>query len=282
MVYADLVSLKLRVDEGVPYDITWRAINDVESFPVLSILDVRGGYPFGDDLLFRGNGETLQNLQLPFSALCRNALGRFDVLKRSGVTRMNSIRIGKIYEEDEGFLTANPDVLIEKQVHRILEVASSLVLLNDTKARHLLNSLCSAPNTATLEYLEFGTLNFYANGVFNIIAALPSLLSLECRVDCYGPTIEKIPVSERPSTLYAERYPLSHNFRALKATYFAKASARDMAHVAMLLMVVCPSLKTVDVIPSLRNEFSREIAWSMINAIYKPYADRLKTLIHLE
>ncbi|KAJ2060267.1 hypothetical protein GGH13_006812, partial [Coemansia sp. S155-1] len=278
-VYADLVSLTLDISEE-PYSALWTTFDNVEPFPALAKLDVHGGYPFDDDMLFRGNGNTLQSLRLPFGVVADNVLGRFDVLRRSGVTRMNSVRIGKIAEIDDVFVASNAGLPIEKQMHRILEVTSSLVLLNDTTDLHLYHSLLSAPNTAILQHLEFCNLVFNVTNIFQVVSALPSLSSFKCRINCHAPEIVLIPVSERPRTLYDKFHPLSHNLRALVALDNESDSAEGLAHVAMLLAVVCPSLRTVEVPPIARNEFSREIAWSMLNATYKPYADRLNGLIY--
>ncbi|KAJ2028284.1 hypothetical protein IWW57_002231, partial [Coemansia sp. S610] len=174
VVYANLASLKLEIGE-IPYGITWAAIEAVEPFPVLATLELSGGYPFADDLLFRGNGGTLQNLCLPFSALCRNALGRFNVLRRSAVTRMNSIRIDEAVDADQAFLIENADFAFEQQVHHILEVAYSLVLPSDPEEYRLYHSLLSAPKAAILQRLDFGDLVFSASGLFEVVAALPSL-----------------------------------------------------------------------------------------------------------
>ncbi|KAJ2872587.1 hypothetical protein GGH93_003901 [Coemansia aciculifera] len=281
VVYADLASLTLKLDE-TPHTSTWAATDDVEPFPALEKLDISGRYPFGDDLLFRGNGKTLRNLRLPFSAIVENVLGRFNVLKRSGVTRMNSVHIGNVFEVDQESVDANTGLSIERQVHRILEVTLSLVMRDDTTDCHLLHSLLSAPNTAILQHLEFGYLVFNVDDIFEVVAALPSLSSFKCRISGCGPDVEMIPASERPNTLYTKFHPLSHSFRTLIALYNEGDSAKDLAHVVMLLAVVCPSLRTVEVPPVLREDFGREIAWCMINATYKPYADRLKAFIYLE
>ncbi|KAJ2686705.1 hypothetical protein IWW39_003453 [Coemansia spiralis] len=279
VVYANLVSLKLEIGE-IPYGTTWAAIEAVEPFPVLATLEIYGGYPFADDLLFRGNGGTLQNLCLPFSALCRNALGRFNVLRRSAVTRMNSICIDEAVDADQAFLIENADFAFEQQVHHILEVAYSLVLPNNPEEYRLYHSLLSAPKAAILQRLDFGDLVFSASGLFEVVAALPSLSSLTCAISGFGQGIEAIPPKERPISLHTKYYPLSQNFRTLIPVYYRDSSAKEMAHVAMLLAVVCPSLRAVIVPPMQRSEYSREIAWSMLNATFKPYADRLNGLIY--
>ncbi|KAJ2061547.1 hypothetical protein GGI17_003025 [Coemansia sp. S146] len=279
-VYNNLSSLTLETGDTA-YGANWEAIEDAEPFPVLSTLKVSGGYPFDDDLLFRGNGETLQNLHVPFSAIARGILGRFDVFKRSGVTLMNRICTDAVTAADKEFIAANADTLIEIQVHGILKVSSSLVIMGDTDECHIYLAIYTAPTMSFLQHLEFATLVLDASHIFQVIAALPNLVSLACKISGCGPDIEAVPESERPRDLFAKYYPLSYKFRSLNMADVAGATAEDIAHLAMLLAVVCPSFRAANVLPALRREFSREVAWSMLNAAYQPYADSLRSLIYL-
>ncbi|KAJ2822862.1 hypothetical protein FBU31_004464 [Coemansia sp. 'formosensis'] len=265
----------------IPYGANWEAIEDVEPFPALSTLKVSGTYPFDDDLLFRGNGKTLQNLHVPFSALAKGVLGRFGVFKRSGITRMNQVRTDVVTMADKEFIAANADSTIETQVHSILKVSSSLVIMGDTDECHMYLAIYAAPNMTLLQHLEFATLVLDASHIFQVIAALPNLVSLTCKVSGCGPDIEAIPENVRPKNLFAKYYPLSNRFRNLHITDVANASAEDTAHLAMLLAVVCPSFSAANVSPDLRRDFSREIAWCMLNAAYQPFANSLRGLIYL-
>ncbi|KAJ2403584.1 hypothetical protein GGF41_007366, partial [Coemansia sp. RSA 2531] len=58
-VFINLAELYLVITD-VTYQTTWAAIEDIAPFPALLVLSVDGGYPFDDDLLFRGNGATMQ------------------------------------------------------------------------------------------------------------------------------------------------------------------------------------------------------------------------------
>ncbi|KAJ2814706.1 hypothetical protein GGI24_006294, partial [Coemansia furcata] len=83
------------------YDTEWDKINDVVMFPNLSTLEVIGAYHFTDDILFRGNGATLQTLYLPFKTIADNTLGELGILEREGVARMKQIRFGDVTERDK-------------------------------------------------------------------------------------------------------------------------------------------------------------------------------------
>ncbi|KAJ2895950.1 hypothetical protein IWW38_002162 [Coemansia aciculifera] len=126
-----LASLEMYISDTL-YTTTWAAIADAAPFSALSTLDVSGGYPFDDDVLFRGSGQTMQSLRLPFSALVRNALGRFNVLKRKGAGRLNAVHIGPVTDVDNTFVAGLAVVPIKRQIRRILKVAAILSIQNDT------------------------------------------------------------------------------------------------------------------------------------------------------
>ncbi|KAJ2752582.1 hypothetical protein GGI19_003730 [Coemansia pectinata] len=280
-VFDSLTSLVLKFTDPSRTS-TWTAIKDVEPFPVLSTLKVNGGYPFNDDLLFRGNGAMMQHLRLPFCAIAINALGRFGVLKRGSVTRMNSIRIGVATNIDKAHLARRADKLIEYQVHCMLEVALALHLSNDATDKPVYGAVKAAPSTAILQNLEFGSLLFSTAGMTSIISRLPSLVSFTCKIGGLGASIKSILASDRLSTLRAKHYPLSSNFRKLCVPYTANVLADQIAGAAMLIAVLCPNFVHVDISPKLRDEFSREIAWASCNRSFQPYAESLRRLIYMD
>ncbi|KAJ2863992.1 hypothetical protein GGH94_003212 [Coemansia aciculifera] len=279
-VFDSLASLSVIVAD-TSYATTWAAINDAKPFPILSKLDVGGGYPFDDDLLFRGNGGTLRSLRLSFSVIARNALCRFDILKRSGVTRMNSIHIGPVMEHDKVQLTERTDLPIVEQARRIFEVATALKANCDiTGALVVFSTISTAPRPDTIQHLDFSKPIIELTGVILLISKLISLVSLTCNIRGLGASIESIPSNDRPRTLHAKYYPLSDNFRKLSVPSTAIASADMIARVAMLIAIVCPNFVHVDISPALREDFSREIAWSTYCRSFKPFVNDISRLIY--
>ncbi|KAJ2813539.1 hypothetical protein H4S07_000611 [Coemansia furcata] len=281
-VYTNLAELHMVITD-VTYQTTWEAIKDVAPFPALSVLSVDGGYPFDDDLLFRGNGATLQYLHLPFSAIARNGLGRFNVLKRSGVTEMSRISTGAVSDLDKTYLTDHPDVPIAQQVHCMLAVSIKLKFATDTPGALIFLAICAAPSTAIVQHLEFGQLWCAADHVIKLLVTLPSLVSLSCGIKDIEADIKAIPTGERPNRLYAKYYPLSKNFRTLRvACPNHSVTTEEVAYAAMLIAVVCPNFGQVDLPSEKRRDFGREIAWAMVNSTFKPYADSIGRLIYPE
>ncbi|KAJ2823622.1 hypothetical protein GGI24_003638, partial [Coemansia furcata] len=278
-VYSSLTALTVDIG-NIPYDTIWAAIEDAEPFPVLSALSIEGKYPFNDDLLFRGNGRALQSLRVPFSAIARNVLGRFNVLKRNGVSQMARICIGDVTEMDTEFLAGRVGVPIEQQVHRILEVATLLKYTGDTTGNQIFNSVAAAPITAVLQHLHTSDCMWSVDDFIKMVAALPSLVSLTCEIREFGPDIEVIPANDRPSILRTRYYPLSGNFKMLRVLNVTDDSVSMVANVAKIISILCPSFAQVDLPLKLRNEFSREIAWAMVSDPFEPYANSLRRLVY--
>ncbi|KAJ2019271.1 Spliceosome-associated protein 49 [Coemansia sp. S680] len=223
-----------------------------------------GGYPFDDDLLFRGNGATMQSLHIPFSAIARNGLGRFNVLKRSGVTKMSRISTGYVTELDKSFLVANTDAPIARQVRHMVELATRLKYATDTTGYTIFHSICAAPNTAILQHLEFAQLSCAVDDIIKLLVALPSLVSLSCGIRELQAVLEAIPSKERPSRLCAQYYPLSTNFRMLRVAYLSDTITTEaIAYAAMLIAILCPNFVQVNLPLKQRRDFGREIAWAM-------------------
>ncbi|KAJ2346043.1 hypothetical protein GGH92_003778 [Coemansia sp. RSA 2673] len=278
-VYYYLTRLKLTVAD-VTYTETWAAIEDLVPFPVLSMLDICGGYPLDDDVLFRGNGDTLKSLRIPFGAIARNILIWFKVFERCGNIRMDLVHIGSVSLTDNAFLIGRVNGPIKQQMHHILKVTRRLTLSDKTSGLQLASAIYAAPRTSVLQSLVFTNLVFDLGHLIRVIAALPTLVSLTCEIRGLRSNIREIPASERPNSLRSAHYPLSENFRELRVPYTAASSADKTAIVVMQLAVLCPNFLYVDLPPKLRDAFSREIAWAMCNYSFEPYADSIRRLIY--
>ncbi|KAJ2880992.1 hypothetical protein H4R27_004380 [Coemansia aciculifera] len=280
-IYNNLTLFTLEV-LGDPYDSVWMEIKDVAPFPSLSVLAVRGNYPFDDDLFFRGNGATMQSLRLPFSAIARNILSRFSVFQRSGVMRMNQVIISEISDDDNRFLAENADVSIRQQMHSILEVTATLHMWNDAGEYRMFYAIKDAPSTANLQYLYLADMSCNVDNIINLVVALSSLVSISCNLRGVGPSIEAIPENKRPSSLRSKYYPLNVNYRKLRVLNTGKHSAEEIAYAAMLIAVLCPNFVHVDLPFASRKVFGREIVWAAFHGPFKPYADVVTRLVYVE
>ncbi|KAJ2910708.1 hypothetical protein GGI21_000599 [Coemansia aciculifera] len=274
-----LKSLKMHISDS-SYTTSWAAVADIAPFPVLSTLDVSGGYPFDDDVLFRDNGQTMQSIRLPFSALARNALGRFNILRRKGAGRLNAVHIGAVSDVDDTFVAGLSAVPIENQIHSILDVAATLAVKGDTEDLPLVRAVTNAPSISVLRHLKLGQFILSLSGVIDIVSAIPSLVNLACRLDEPQLTAMTSSDSKSPGNLRAKHYPLSEDLRTIHVHYTLTATGDNLAKIAMLIAILCPKLVHVDIPPKLRNPFSREIGWGMKNRPFAFYSGSISRLMY--
>ncbi|KAJ2459760.1 hypothetical protein GGF42_001273 [Coemansia sp. RSA 2424] len=279
VVYAHLTLLALGFG-NIKSGEVWAKFEGVTPFPYLSTLDISDEYPFDDDLPFRGNDETLQNLRIPFRALIKNVLGRHEVLSRSGVTRMNSVRIYST-NEPRGMIGDWVDNgVIECQVRRITEVATALFFTKETWKEHMFKAICSAPATAILRHFDCRYKTFKANHIIEVISALPSLISLTCATDDIGRDLERIPVKKLLSTLRERHYPLSSAFRKLIVfSVSTRDPGMELARIAMIIATICPNLASVYTPIERRVKFRRAIATAIKKGPFRPFRSSFRHLI---
>ncbi|KAJ2095850.1 hypothetical protein GGI16_005064, partial [Coemansia sp. S142-1] len=275
-VYCSLSSLSIQI-AGMPYGTSWAAIKDAAPFPVLRKLDVLDAYPFEDNLFFRGNGSTLQCLNVPFDAVSKNIFGRFGILERRGFTRMRSIAIGPEGNEAENqeVVVGPANDFIGRQARRMAEVATTLSLGYYSNDAQLYNSILRTRRTAVIRHLELRVFLLDTAHVIDMVTRLPNLVSLELGIKGSVPNIEAIPASGHPSILLANHYQcLNTNFRKLVVIDDGVNNdkrAREIAVVAVQITVLCPNFRHVDLARDMRNTFSREIAWATVNPPFLPY-----------
>ncbi|KAJ2701468.1 hypothetical protein H4218_001435 [Coemansia sp. IMI 209128] len=213
-VYSRLTKLFLGFAAGQAVR-NWAAIEDAVSFPALLEMALVGDYPFSDDLLFRGNGQTLRKLFLHFRVLARNALGRFNVFNRSGATRMNLININLSDDVDEVFVAIQSDDYIAQQIRGILEATVVLTLMGTLSAELLLRALKTAANNATVRELNVFSNRLDSSEALSIISAIPSLEILSSELSEIPSNAKAFLSSEYLSALH-EKYPIANsNFRQL-------------------------------------------------------------------
>ncbi|KAJ2833937.1 hypothetical protein GGI24_000626 [Coemansia furcata] len=288
IVFPLLSSLIIKVPQGLRFrhDTVLPPIDNVAPFPRISRLEIHGCYPFGDDVFFRGNGATLKTLRIPIYGIGCRALSRFNVLNRSGVTRMDVVCIDIMddyYTDRQVFnnmFSETEDGGIGEQFPAILEVATTLKLMSDTRQMHFFNNICMAPSTSVVQHLTITKPELSTMQIIKIIFGLPTLISFACNLSkASAASAESIPPAEIPRVLHEKYYPLSHNFKTLRASRGGTVSTNRMAIAAAQIAAICPSFVFVDVLPGLRKDLKLKIGVAISKANFKPFADSVRHLL---
>ncbi|KAJ2827112.1 hypothetical protein GGI24_002729 [Coemansia furcata] len=277
-VFTCLKTLLLHIVDS-EYNTEWDKTNDIVMFPNLSTLEVTGSYPFTDDLLFRGNGSTLQTLYLPFKTMADNTLGELGILERKGVTKMKKIRFGDVTERDKIIVKRNGRGLVARQLYRILDVTTSLRLGDDGINNDVYLSIISTPSVTNIRHLDIRQLTYHHDHVISIIRALPNLASFTVDLTYYsehGPVPDNY---DRASELYSMYYPLGSNFRILCVPSMPEYSGRDIAEEVIRIAIVCKNPVQLHVPPDKRDMFRSTVSRAIASSEFAPYADSLRHLI---
>ncbi|KAJ2324131.1 hypothetical protein GGH92_010750, partial [Coemansia sp. RSA 2673] len=82
-----------------------------------------------------------------------------------------------------------------------------------------------------------------------------------------------MPEEELPGALIEKYYPLSKNFKTLRASRGGSVSTNKMAIAAMQIALICPSFEFVDILPGLRKDLKYKITYAMVKDRFKPYTE---------
>ncbi|KAJ2830040.1 hypothetical protein GGI24_002000, partial [Coemansia furcata] len=151
-VYPSLTSFILGID-NITRNTTWAAIENTVPFPALSTLEIVKEYPFADDLLFRGNDDTLRRVRFSFHLIDKIILGESGMLDRSEINRIDLVTIGLPRHSDK----THPftDSVIRRQIHRLLESVTTLKLSGVTADMQVYTAIRTSPKTAIIQHLDF-------------------------------------------------------------------------------------------------------------------------------
>ncbi|KAJ2057200.1 hypothetical protein GGI17_005775 [Coemansia sp. S146] len=277
-VFTCLKTLSLDITD-VEYDHTWVGVKDVEMFPSLSSLEVTGAYPFVDDLLFRGNGASLQTLHVPFKTIATNILGELGILERAGVTRMKRIRFGEVAELDEKTIANNGRKFIAQQLYRIMDVATSLCLSSDGPDYEVYRAMINTPCVTNIQHLDIREVTYRHDHVIRVIRALPNLVSFTAEIthnDIHGDVPDHY---KNTNDLHKKFYPLSSVFRTLRVLNTSEYSSYRIAREAIRIAIVCKNPVQVHVPQHELESFKGAVSEAIASDEFAPYADSLCHLI---
>ncbi|KAJ2027249.1 hypothetical protein IWW57_002689 [Coemansia sp. S610] len=308
-VYSRLTKLLLGFEDDEE-SMNWAAIDGAVFFPALSEMTLEDDYPFGDELLFRGNRPTLRKLHIPFRMPAKNAFGRCNVFNCSGATWMSLIDVGPLDPSDEDRVVGQSDAQVMQKFRSILEATMTFSLNGAVAAKYLLRALEPTASAAVLHELRLYERPLCASKALSIISAILSLVTLSGAIYQPVSNVKSIRAREHLRAL-RRKYPIDNsNFRRLNVLkgendladsagddfdichnasagnawlhYKMDKFTRKIAVVAVKIAALCPNFSHVVLPKEIRGEFSREVALAMTNGPFMPYANRLSRLIYPE
>ncbi|KAJ2074986.1 hypothetical protein GGH13_000931 [Coemansia sp. S155-1] len=243
-------------------------------FPNLRRLVLNSGYPFSDDVLFRGNAATLEYLKLQLTVGVVSYFTHHNVFTSTSHPKLYyvNIHLPRSHSPDQ-FVEANSclqfglGIAPGASVRRIVgyELADKVIPQNTSLLGRYGNiQYLSIPNTS----LSFWT-------VITLIKSLPLLSDLHT-----GPPLvvlgpPGVKEEKLPKYVQATYAPIKKRFRCW---YISSGQyTRQLATSVLLLALICPSFTHVAAAESTnQRKFIEAIEWQLAMPEFEEYARRLR------
>ncbi|KAJ1988532.1 hypothetical protein GGI25_004473 [Coemansia spiralis] len=257
-------------------------------FPKLKCLYLESTYPFGDDILFRGNEGTLEYLCI------RPDLETLEVLDSLGVFasgRYKSLRYIKVLEQPmECGKSMQLDhmwaAMVSQFVHRASSALQTITIHNKQAGEKLVCALVHSFHMTNLQILDLPCSLFSLADLIALVKAIPALTELHCMSAGVGNDYSGIPHSQLADYMRKNYYPLNRSFKRwhichdyTKPLMFA-GQAESMVACALLMSVVCPRFTSVLCDYTDKDRFNSIIQLALSRNPHGKYNSHLVRLMH--
>ncbi|KAJ2751680.1 hypothetical protein GGI19_004329 [Coemansia pectinata] len=257
-----------------------RGFNGVVLFPGLRRLTLLSRYPFDDDVLFRGNGATLEYLKVVLYSETVGLLRKYNVFTPTSHPNLRACIYSVRHNEPIAFDTASDYM---KFALSIAPAASVRVLpyLREF-GEPLVPTLSLLGNHASIQVLSMDDINMSLWDVLTLIKSLPLLSDLYAGY----PTLDEYPqgVTEAalPEYVISNYAPMGKRFRCW---HFQCSSMDDLdgaARCMLLLALACPNFDYVVVDIDHREWFTKDMRKQIAEPWFNLYAPRLQRLLRTD
>ncbi|KAJ2056264.1 hypothetical protein GGI17_006282 [Coemansia sp. S146] len=278
--YPRLVSLNLRrwlVDTKVPTSV----FKDAVPFPSLRRLAFLLQYPFGDDILFRGNAVTLEYLRMPLGVSTALMLPRHGVF-----TPQNhpSLRHVSIWNDGlvPGAFATNAEAL--RFVLSIGTRVSVRVANIPVTGAELIKVIKSLSDLASIQVLSLDRTTLDLWQAITLIMLLPSLADLRTLHPVIGTLSDGIALDNLSAYVVSTFAPMGTEFRHWRLKYDedGKDIVEDSFKCVLLLALVCPNFKKATSYCARYEEPLKMMERALTSHMFKHYASHLQCFQFLE
>ncbi|KAJ1720860.1 hypothetical protein LPJ53_004558 [Coemansia erecta] len=279
-VYSKLEKLYIAQSIGIQ-GLSLPQSGSMSHFPALRSLDIRCKYPFDDDVLFRGNHESLEHISVPLDMQFMAMSAENDVFQPMKFTRLHSIDLLNYYGAQE--MTPYHIDTIKDFVFKLARAGTPEHLQivrwsgpsDETK---LLYGIKHNKTLSNMRILEISKSVFQFSDVVVILKAMPLLKKLWFSLDKKVPMLDGVRMPKLLTHLLANYYPLSRSLYSVTFDQGSKASAKQVAVVAMLLAVVSPTLALTQVDSEMKADYFSGIEAAIVTRPFQKHAERIKPL----
>ncbi|KAJ1669127.1 hypothetical protein GGF38_002492 [Coemansia sp. RSA 25] len=279
IVYPSMKHLTLSDRSGlVPADLPCAA--NVAPFKNLESLKLFMLYPFGDDVLFRGNSATLQFLEVTGDPVFITTLNRCEVFSEGKYRQLRHLSFNQMV--NDYIDTTVPTSMMAKFLSKLARPAQTLQLDIDLDAESLLAMVAAdGQGFCNLQILKASSTHLSLFNVLCLLKAQPALTRLDCNISDMGFELDHVAPEDLPDYVVANYSGVGKHFQMWRAGFNRSSNYNRVSVYALLLALVCPKLTKIESPHVLDSDYCNDISKALRTGAFNKYALRLGKLLEL-
>ncbi|KAJ1796785.1 hypothetical protein LPJ59_003536 [Coemansia sp. RSA 2399] len=261
--------------------VTFPVDKSIAPFPMLRYLKWDAYYAFEDDTLFRGNGQTLEYLDIGFDSELIALLQREKAFSGGKYPKLCCIRANSVYGDPIGLATN--ELLTEFTASLISPATQIFRTTIEYSYRDLMNVFTACSYTGNIQVLTLKLTTLSLLQVIELVKLLPNMTSLMCNADRLDPELIGCPIKTITDRLQA-RYPnpLSRCFKRWIAFRPTGVPAKSLVASAISLAILCPNFAHAKVLDRDTELLEQTMRGVIASGSYDEYFERLDRIFCYE
>ncbi|KAJ2457268.1 hypothetical protein GGF42_002783 [Coemansia sp. RSA 2424] len=276
--YPCLRKLELSSDDKITPSMS-SVFSGAVPFPGLQHLSISCGYPFADDVLFRGNSATLESLEVTPHPATVAMLTSCNLFTPTSHPNLQRVDIGALPFLAPGHF---PDIgTYLRFVLRIAPGASVRVIPNlPSNNSDLSSALSMFGDHLHIQVLSMPGTLLSLWDIISLIKSLPLLSDLATQPVVLGEMPQGITMAELPAYVRVAYSSMGKRFRCWhQKYYYSRPDYAKLATCMLLLALVCPNFDYAAVQEKHREEFMEAMRVQIAEPGFSQDAPRLRRLL---
>ncbi|KAJ1923007.1 hypothetical protein LPJ71_001003 [Coemansia sp. S17] len=276
VTYPHLRDLELR-DDSDDYTPDRVAVKGVVPFPCLRHICLHSCYPFGDDVLFRGNSSTLERLELFMSDLLVSIIIDHNIFTPTSHPNLRRVVTKYAPEEYPSQLDTPADTL-----RFMLSIGSGAPVREvegDHSSSELVPALLSTINYASIRVLTLPFLRLELLNIVALVKALPALSTLRTLPPIFGSIPNHVDMDDLPTYITSTYAPVGRRLQYWNHQPGPPLYRAEHATCMLLLALAYPDYTYIGMLGGEAKGFREELEAAVASNMFKPYAPRLQDFV---
>ncbi|KAJ2756340.1 hypothetical protein GGI19_000941 [Coemansia pectinata] len=247
-------------------------------FPSLRRLVFYSYYPFGDDVLFRGNGAALECLDMTLYPEMVTLLKRHNVFTRTSHPKLQYVCTYAFMDNEPRAFDSALDYM--KFVLSFAPAASVRVLPGLTKfGEAFMPALSLLGDHVSIQSLSMYDIRLSFRDALIFIKSLPLLSDLYALAPTLGEISQGVTEADLPEFVRSNYASMGWRFRCWHITPYTRYDNEELATFMLLLALVCPNFDYAAVDRGCRKPFMKELWKQTVEPRFSEHAPRLRRLL---